>query len=127
MYKDRGGRKRVAAGTDGTEAGKIAYIKMAADEPGRSYGEVSKAALSTVIKNTPPDIFQASAKTPAQAAKILGKKVIPLSKMNKKDIDKADLFTLDKYPQIKKFMYFRMIGDEYHGKVMVGKVGKTII
>jgi len=52
MYKDKEGRKTVSGGTDGTPEGKEALAKMKEDElkTGRSFGEISDAALLFNIK-----------------------------------------------------------------------------
>jgi len=52
MYKEKLGRKSVAGGTDGTPEGKEALAKMKEDElkTGRSFGEISDAALLFNIK-----------------------------------------------------------------------------
>lgn len=126
FYKDKNGRKRVAAATDGSAEGKAEYAKVAKAEYGRSYGEVSRAALNAVIKSTPWDLLEPLILTPQEIEKVTGDKVIPYKDMPEDQIDNADKITLQKFPQIKPYFYFREIGGHYHGKLATGTTGLSI-
>jgi len=85
MYKDKGGRKSVAMGSDGSDEAKAAIRKDFKHEIVRSYGEKSKAALGALMKSIPWDILQDYALTPTKIKGISGDDVTPL-----KDVPKSE-------------------------------------
>jgi hypothetical protein len=100
LYKDKYGRKAIAAGSDGTTEGKNAVKKIIEEDvkQNRSWGEFSGKAESLYLKNggipIPNDM----------AEEILGKEIL------EKDPD--------------GFHYTRMINGEPHRKMIIGNVEK---
>lgn len=131
LYKDKGGRKSVAVGTDGTLEGKRAIINMTGQEPKRSYSERSKTALAFFLKQ------DANAKDyliPVDRVKKISKDtIIPYSDETFRAIDISDAerksteMTLDRFPFLKDFGYFRDINGEFYFKVMTGTPGQAIV
>jgi hypothetical protein len=105
MYKDQGGRKMVAMGTDGTREGKAELAKIIRHDFLRSYGEVSGAAEKFILKNFPA-LFEKYKISASDAETILQKKL----KINDDG-----------------YHYTRSIGGEKHEKIMIGTPGKPII
>lgn len=105
IYKDKHGRKSIAAGTDGSEEGKKALFMTMRDDVklGRSWGEVSGKMEGILIKK-----FNAQPVPNKYAEKILGKKIMKLNPDG--------------------YHYTRLIGGHPHEKViLVGNdVGKFI-
>ena len=108
MYKDKGGRKKVATGTDGDKTDSIPMLaKMLRDEylQGRAYGEVSGKMLNFLKKQFSEDeldqIF-----IPAEKAQ----EILP----------EIELIPGEKYA------YLHQFGDEKIEKVMLGTPGKKI-
>jgi len=134
LYKDKDGRKSVAAGTDGTEQGKSVMISMTTQEASRSYAEKSKAALSMAMKSLTPEQQIEFLVTIDHVRKLVKDDIIPLSTTPKEkwpitdqdEIDSAEL-TLQRYPQLTPYAYFRKIGDDYKFKVMLGTPKLNII
>lgn len=58
IYKDSGGRKSVAIGTDGSEQGAWFINDAYKQELSRSYGEKSKAALGKMMKLVPFNVLE---------------------------------------------------------------------
>lgn len=128
IYKDKNGRKVVASGTDGSMKGKKAIINMMSAGIRRSYGEKSKASLGLAMKLYPWDVLEPFLKTPEQASKILGDKVISASSVPFKDLPADGQQTLKKYPQLLKYAYMRELGatGNMAFKVMMGTPNLTI-
>lgn len=125
MYKDKGGRKAVAAGTDGSRAGILKYKEMVKSEFERSFGEKSKAALNATMKMIPWERLENFTLTPAAAAKALGKKVTAI-KDYKGEIPEDGKLSLEKYPQLKEYAYIRQIAGTDTFKVAFGTPGLEI-
>lgn len=110
MYKDRGGRKMVAMGTDGSKEAKAELSKQISDEAtsGRAFGEISGPLLGFYRK-------------------ILGNEfeniLIPYEKVIQVLKKEHEAGTIK---QVGEYEYDRQIGDHWHTKVMVGKPGQTI-
>lgn len=118
-YKDKGGRKRVAVSTDGTEAGKHSALKVMHDDlkQKRSYAEVSGRSLSVGKK--------------MEGFKDHVVKLKDAKKQLKANGDSAEKPAIDdsettRHPELAKNMYSSQIGNEKHTKIMIGTVGKTI-
>jgi len=101
MYKDKGGRKRVAIATDGTKESKVMLAKMLQDEyrTGRSFGEVSDNSLRFIKRQFSENEFK--------------KFVIPV------DVVKQ-LLPNDEIEDIDGYFYTRNIGGHHHTKLMLG-------
>lgn len=126
LYKDKDGRKSVAMASDGSDYAKKHLSSIVANDIKRSYGEKSKAALGTLLKNVPWSVLEAFTKTPQEAEKILGDPVTPITKLDKKDWPKDALLTLEKAPHLLKYAYVREIGGGPVFKVMFGTPGKVL-
>jgi len=130
LYKDKGGRKSVAVGTDGTVLGKQSIIDMAKADPKRSYSEKSKASLNFFMKTVDdPEQYLVPLST---VKKISKNDIIPLKGLNVKDwpVDqeerKSTEFILNRYPILSNYGYFRDIGNSYYFKVMTGTPNKNL-
>jgi len=109
MYKDKGGRKSVAAGTNRTSAGVKALLNMLKQEFGRSFGEKSGPLLA-FVKDAYPALVKKFAIPAVEVAKLIGK--------------------TDKEVQLipgEKFLYLRKLKDGWHEKMLIGTPGKKII
>jgi len=127
MYKTKGdiGRKSVAIGTDGSDAGKKQVVSMLKADFRVSFGEKSGSALGALMKNTPWSVLEAFTLKPADASKALRKPLTPLADFDG-EIDKDAVRTFAKYPQLKDYAYVRNIGGEPHVKVAFGTPGIKI-
>lgn len=101
MYKDKGGRKRVAIATDGSKEGKNMLAKMLKDEykSGRAYGEVSDNSLNFIRKQFTESEFKSF--------------VIPVDIVKK-------ILKDDEITDIDGYFYQRNIGGHFHTKLMLG-------
>jgi len=101
MYKDKNGRKRVAIGTDGSSEAKAMLAKMLVDEyrTGRAYGEVSDRSLAFIRKQFSDSEFS--------------KFAVPVDKVK-------EILSDDEIVPVDKYLYKRMIGGEWHEKMMLG-------
>jgi hypothetical protein len=102
FYKDSGGRKLVALGTDGSPEGKAAIVDLMKAEitRQRSYSEVSEPVVSFIKKYVLSNLEQYM--IPAdQVSEILGKEIRITG----------------------KYTYTREIGGNHHEKLMFGKPG----
>lgn len=100
MYKDKGGRKRVAIGTDGDKESKRMLAKMLIDEykTGRAFGEVSDASLNFIKKLLGDAINDVA--VPVEVVK--------------------QLLPNDEIEAVDKYLYMRDIGGHMHKKMMLG-------
>ena len=130
LYKDKGGRKSVAMGSTGSDYARKHLKTILAKDITRSYGEKSKAALGALMKLVPWSVLEPY----IQRADAVAKLAAPDSVMTIKDYQKNvsrnlptdAVKTLEKYPELKPYGYFRELGDTYIFKVMIGSPGKTI-
>jgi len=118
MYKDKGGRKRVASATDGTDEGKDKLEMIGKEDLSqkRSYAEVSSSSLKFLLRRWkgPKDIKDYMI-LPREAEKVLGDKL-------KYPVPDSDPEVIA-HPELKKYFYQREIGGHYHTKLMIGKPG----
>lgn len=105
MYKDKKGRKSIAAGTDRSKEGKTLLLEMVREDFKRSFGEKSGPMLNFVKKNLPELVKQYA---------------IPAKEVHKY-IDAEDIVPVDKYE------YKRKIGGTVIQKMLLGTPGKTIV
>jgi hypothetical protein len=116
LYKDKEGRKSVAAGSDGTDLGKEKLIKIMIEDIKtlRTYVEISGAPISILKKYLPNYINYAVPFNDAKnKLKTLGDEI------EKIDDDDKELL---KFPELKDFFYKRKIGQYYATKVMFGNI-----
>lgn len=133
MYKDKGGRKLVASGTDGTPEGKALALDIMKNDMERAYGEKSKASLGSVMKTFPWEILQQITHTPEEAQRILGDEITPINQVPEQDWPEDARIAISKYPQLVDYGYLHEIGGvegaqagEILFKVMFGTPGNKI-
>lgn len=121
LYKDKGGRKRIASATDGTEDGKEKLEIMGRDDitRQRSYAEVSSSSLKFLLRRWKgPEDITTYMILPKDAEKILGDELkYPVSD------DDPEVVA---HPELKKYFYQREIGGHYHTKLMIGTPGMKL-
>ena len=121
LYKDSGGRKSVAIGTDGTDEGARFLDEMFQQELTRSYSEKSKAALGKLMKLIPWSTLEKYLMTPDRVAELRPEdRIIPVTDVDPEDLPTDARITLTKYPQLKGFGYLRDLGGVLTFKVMSG-------
>ena len=118
MYKDKNGRKAVAAGADGTPEGIEAFKQIGKEDLSqkRSYGEISGPVLAITYKQHPD----------------LEKYCIPYNEVEKiagEEIKRPQASDPEmiKYPELRSYFYQRWLQDGWHTKIMIGKIGNTIV
>lgn len=129
MYKDKGGRKSVAMGSTGSDYARKHLKSIFAKEITRSYGEKSKSALGALMKEVPWTVLQPYVQPPEVVDKISKDKIISLMDFQKNFDGKLPMDavkTLQKYPQLRPYGYFRELNGNWSFKVMIGTPGKTI-
>ena len=127
LYKDKGGRKSVAIGTDGSAEGNWFIDDIFKNEIRRSYGEKSKATLGKIMKTIPWDVLKNYLVTPDRVSEMLPSDyVIPVKDINDEDLPTDAVVSLSRYPELKEYGYMRDIGGDLTFKVMVGSPGRTI-
>lgn len=104
MYKDKGGRKTVAVGTDRSPESKVLLKDMLRNEFERSFGEKSGPLLNYLKRNFPKQVEKYTI-PPEKAGAIIGKS----------DIEPTD-----------DQEYYRTISGTKMKKRMIGTPGKTI-
>jgi hypothetical protein len=120
FYKDREGRKSVAAATDGSEEGKKGVGEIFRDDlkRGRAYGEKSKAALSFTKRIIGADELHKHVVPYHEVSRHLGGEEI--RRPPEDDVE------IQKHPEYKEHFYQRKIGGEWHTKLMLGKPGMRL-
>lgn len=118
MYRDKGGRKRVASFTDGSPEGKAGVAEIMANDFQRAYFEVSDRALGFMIKQVGVDFVRQYAKTPEEVAQISGDDIQPVPETDPH---------LNRFPELKDYFYQRELGGHLHTKIMLGTTGNNII
>ena len=130
IYKDKGGRKAVASGTDGSADGKMRIKDMVKNEIRRSYGEKSKAALGLALKLHSPEAIKQYLIKPDQVAKMSpDDEITPIKDVPKTQWPDDAKQSIEKYPYLLDYGYLRTIGDVGGTKlfkVMIGTPGQTI-
>lgn len=106
MYKDKGGRKSVAVGTDGSSTGKKELMHMMKEEFTRSFSERSGPALKFTDKHFPALVKKYSIPAKEVEKYLPGKEI----RMIKGE----------------KFKYERQIGGKWTAKQLMGTPGKKI-
>lgn len=119
LYKNSdGGRKAVAVATDGTPEGKHGLSKMMTDDVRhkRAYTEMSGPSLGFLKKHVGDVTHHALHHD-------VVKKALPRDEIRPAPHDDEEV---KKHPELKNHFYQRKIGDHWHTKVMLGKVGNHI-
>ena len=117
MYKDNEGRKRVAVGTDGSQAAKEQLREIYKADFQRSYFEISGPSLSFAVRTVGEDFIVKYQKSKEEAEDILRE---PLREPDDNEMEQ-------KFPKLKRFMYSRSFGGSWKTKIMIGTTGKKII
>jgi len=126
MYKDKNGRKAVAAGTDGSADGISLYKEMSKADIDRAYGEKSKAALGMLMNTIPWEVLQSYTLTPSQAQKNTRFDIAPIVDVPENEWPMDAATTLAKFPQLIDYGYITTIGGNPVFKVMFGTPNKII-
>lgn len=126
MYKDKGGRKSVAFGSDGSDASVPVVRDIFKNDITRAYGEKSKAALGKLLKTIPWNVLKAYAIPPEKVERTLRKDVTPVKGLKDSEIPEDGQMTLKKYPELRDYAYLRDINGTPTFKVMFGTTGKGI-
>jgi hypothetical protein len=127
IYKDKIGRKSVAAGTDSSEAGGWFIKDMFANEMQRSYGEKSKAVLGMMMKLHPFNVVEEFLVSPERVGEMSASQdIIAIADVAEADWPGDAKMTLAKYPKLIHYGYLREIGGKMIFKVMIGTPDKTI-
>lgn len=126
MYKDKGGRKSVAFGSDGSEESKAVVNDIFKSDLSRSFGEKSKAALGKLLKTVPWNVLKAFAVTPDLVQRTLKKDVTPVKGLSQDQIPEDGKLALKKHPHLIDYAYLRDINGTPTFKVMFGTLGKAI-
>lgn len=127
LYKDSGGRKAVAIGTDGSDLGKKVVSDIFKASLGVSYGEKSGPSLGLMMKSVPWENLKPFLFTPDQVAKVTGKSVTPAERYGIENLNEKDKKTYDKFPQLKPYFYVRELGGHPHLKVSMGTPNLPIV
>lgn len=98
LYKDKDGRKAVAAATDASKIGSEEYKKISKDDLKRSWVELSDKALESIKKSLGDEFYDY---------------VIPVSTVMKK-LPNDEIHPIDKY------YYKRKIGNVWKTKIALG-------
>lgn len=121
MYKDKGGRKLVACGTNGSEEGKAGLLDILNNDlkRERGYVEMSDNLLKFLTRNIGYSLIKKNLKSYAEAEKILSP-----DELSRPESDDPELVI---HPELKDFFYRREIGGKIHTKVMFGKLGNKLV
>ena len=128
LYKDKGGRKSVAMGSDGSADANAFVNEIFKNEIYRSYGEKSKASLGKMMKTVPWEVLQNYVSTPQEADKTLGKyEITPITQVPKDQWPEDAQMTLARYPQLVDYGYLRDLNGVPTFKVLIGSPGKNVV
>lgn len=119
LYKDKDGRKSVAAATDGSKIGRQKLVEMVIQDllAGRAYSEVSGKALSFYARLM--DLEKIAVPVDKVKAKLSGEEIIPAPE---------DDIEVQRWPGLKQFFYRRKLGaGGWHTKIMLGNVNAESI
>lgn len=120
FYKDKNGRKSVAIATDGSDLGSKIVDDIFKSSLGVSYGEKSGKSLGKMMKAVSWDTLEKFLLKPSDVKRITKEDVIPIDKFGSENLSEKDMFTYNKYPQLRPYMYIREIGGENFLKVAMG-------
>jgi hypothetical protein len=127
LYKDKGGRKSVAGGVlEGSLYGKKKMQEMYAADIKRAYGEKSKAALGTLMKQVDWPILQNFTFTAKEVIRRFDGDAVPLTSVPRNQWPEDASKTIERYPHLLQYGYLREIGGAMVFKVMFGTPGLVI-
>jgi hypothetical protein len=121
LYKDKGGRKRVAVATDGSREGKghLANIMHDDVKRHRAYAEQSGSSLSFLKKQLPEGHLKKIALHHDEVKRLMPDDEIDTHVQH-------DDPEVQAHPELKDHFYRRKIGDEWHTKISLGTPGNKI-
>lgn len=114
LYKDKGGRKAIAAATDGSKIGRQKLVEMVIQDlqAGRAYSEVSGKALSFYGRFM--NLKQLAVPVEQVKAKLTDEEIIEAPE---------DDVEVQRWPELKPFFYRRQLGSgDWHTKIMLGNI-----
>jgi len=124
MYKDKGGRKLVALGSDGSPDGVKALAGIFNATFDKGFAELSGKALGFAIKSVGKDIIHQFAIKSDYVKELLRKDdVEPVTKDSLADLESDEIFMWNKFPFLHDRFYTREIGGNLHMKVLLGTPG----
>lgn len=127
MYKDNGGRKLVAIGTDGSAKALRVLSDVMRESFRVSFGEYSKGLLVFILKNVPESIVLKHILTPAQIAKILDDTIIvPTQEYVNDNLETSDQALYNRFKKWHKYFYVRNIGGKPFLKIAIGSPNLAI-
>lgn len=122
LYKDKGGRKMVALGTDGSPEAKTMLANVLKHDLKRAYKEISDGVWKFSRNAIGDDVLLKFAIPVSKVKQLMkGKEILSLDQVPAvlvKKIEKSDPFY--------KYYYGRKIGGSIHIKIMVGVEGLDI-
>lgn len=123
LYKEKSGRKLVALEIDGSPLSKAMLTKVIIQSPKNSFMELQSNLLSFAYKNIGHDIFTKFVISKEEIQKLLNK---PVEDVDIDKLDRNDIKTYQKFPQLYEYFYMRNINGEKKLKIALGTPNKNI-
>lgn len=129
LYKDRGGRKVIAVGTDGSPKALKVLAEAMRESFKVSFGEYSKGLLAFIIKNVPRELLTKYAIPHKKVSDILSDDVIivPTQEYVNANLAPADQAMYARFKDWRSYFYVREIGGTPMLKMAIGTPGKPIV
>lgn len=128
LYKDKGGRKLVAVGTDGSPKSIKVLSSVMKESLKVSFGEFSKGLLVFIFKSVPESIIKSYIVDPHDLAKIIDDKIlIPTQEYVNDNLEPSDQAMYNRFKKWQKYFYVRVIGDKPLLKIAIGTPNKAIV
>ena len=127
FYKDKGGRKMVAAATDGSRDSKSIFANILHADFNVAWGEVSKAMLIFILMNLPIPFIKGVLLPIEEVRKLIDDELLEVTPKTLELLGEFDKKLYKRYSKIlSEFFYIRKIGSEYFIKIAIGKPNQTI-
>jgi hypothetical protein len=128
LYKDRGGRKAIALGTDGSPKALKVLSDTLKETFKVSFGEYSKGILAFIMKTIPRELIKAYAIPHQKVVEIFDDEIIiPTQEYVNANLDRADQAIYKRFKDWHQYFYVREIGDAQFLKMAIGTPGKPIL
>jgi hypothetical protein len=129
LYKDRGGRKAIAVGTDGSQKALKVLADVIRESFKVSFGEYSKGLLAFIIKTVPRELLKSYAIPNKKVSDILDDSVIiiPTQEYVNDNLQSADQAMYTRFKDWREYFYVREIGGTPLLKMAIGTPGKPIL
>jgi hypothetical protein len=129
LYKDRGGRKAIAVGTDGSQKALKVLADVMRESFKVSFGEYSKGLLAFIIKTVPRELLKSYAIPNKKVSDILDDSVIiiPTQEYVNDNLQSADQAMYTRFKDWREYFYVREIGGTPLLKMAIGTPGKPIL